>query len=74
MYVIMEYLTWLAILSLLGLALFGASVLGLLVKTGVSKLSDQAALKLPQVVSRLTAPDGAPGRKKSKQESPVPSV
>ena len=71
MYVIMEYLTWLAIVSLLGLVLFGASLLGLAVKTGVSKLTDQAALKVPQVISQLT-PDA--GLKKSKQESPVPSA
>jgi choline dehydrogenase-like flavoprotein len=73
MYVIMEYLTCLAFVSLLGLVLFGASVLGLVVKTGVSKLADETALKVPLVTSRLTS-DGPPRFKKSKHESPVPSV
>ncbi len=73
MYVIMEYFTYLAIVSLLGLILFGASVLGLVVKTGLSKLAGETALKVPQIISRLTSEDAA-GLKKSKHETPLPSV
>lgn len=55
MYVILEYLTYLAVVFFLGLVLFGASVLGLVVKTGASKLADETALKIPPIVSRFTS-------------------
>ncbi len=73
MYVILEYLTYLAIVSFLGLILFGASVLGLVVKTGASKLADETALKIPQIASRLSSGDAA-DIKKSKPRAPLPSA
>jgi hypothetical protein len=57
MYVLLEYLTYLAVVSFLGLVLFGTAVLGLVVKTGASKLADQAAGKIPQIVSRIPSRD-----------------
>ncbi len=54
MYVVLEYLVYLGIVSFLGLLLFGAAVLGLVAKTGASKLADQAANKLPKIASHLS--------------------
>ena len=72
MYVILEYLTYLAVVSFLGLVLFGATVLGMVVKTGASKLADETALKIPQIVSRFSS-DEAPDLKKHKPETAIPS-
>ncbi|HET7842261.1 MAG TPA: hypothetical protein VFM21_11670 [Terriglobia bacterium] len=54
MYVVVEYLVYLGIVSFLGLFLFGAAVIGLVAKTGASKLADQAANKLPKIASHLS--------------------
>lgn len=55
MYVILEYLTYVLVVSFFGLVLFGAAVLGLVAKTGAAKLADQAANKIPQIASRLSS-------------------
>jgi hypothetical protein len=54
MYVVLEYLVYLAIVSFLGLAFFLAAALGLVAKTGATWLAAQGAEKLPKIASNLS--------------------
>lgn len=54
MYVVLEYLVYLAFVSVLGLVLFGAAVLGLVAKTGATRLAAQAAVRLPRFAAYLS--------------------
>jgi hypothetical protein len=70
MYGIMEYLVLLAIVSVFGLVLFGAAVVGLVAKTGATKLAAQAAEKLPRVAAHLS-PRQLTAFRKTHQDSPA---
>lgn len=54
MYVLFEYLTYMVVVSVLGLVLFGATALGLAAKEGATKLREEVAEKLPQLAARLS--------------------
>lgn len=54
MYVLLEYLTYLAVVSVVGLALFGATALGLAAKEEAAKLKQQTSAKLPRIATRLS--------------------
>lgn len=53
MYVLQEYLISLALVSLLGLVLFGVAVIGLVGKSGADWLAASAAKRLPRIATHL---------------------
>jgi hypothetical protein len=72
MYVVEEYLACLAVIAFFAMVLFGAAVLGLVVKTGASLLADQAAAKIPQIASRIS-PREIPDFKKDHSNQHAPA-
>jgi hypothetical protein len=59
MYVILEYLTCLAFVTIVGIALFGATVLALIFKAVAAKLAGQVTPKLSKLISQLKPPTAA---------------
>jgi hypothetical protein len=53
-FILLEYLTYLALASVLGLVLFAAAVLILVTRKGARKLWEQAAARIPQLAARLS--------------------
>jgi hypothetical protein len=70
MYVIVEYLVYLGVVFFLGLILFGATVIGLVAKTGASRLAAEAANRLPKIASHLS-PHHLANLKNDAQDSPA---
>lgn len=53
MFVFLEYLTYLAIASVLGVLLFTIAVLALVTWRGAQKLWEQASVKVPELAARV---------------------
>jgi hypothetical protein len=68
MYVVAEYLVSLAIVTVIGLVLFGAAVVGLVAKAGAARVAAEAAEKLPRIAAHLS-PRQLPDLKKNHQSS-----
>ena len=55
MYTVSEYLILLAIVTVFGLILFTAAVLGLVARAGARRVAAQAARKLPRLAAHLSS-------------------
>ena len=69
---VLEYLTYLAVIAVLGAVLFTAAVLVLVTKEGASKLKEETSAKIPQIAAAPSA-DGLPDFRNFHHHGPVHS-